>query len=107
LSVSILTGCFMAAGAIGISAGMAMARHGQGTPLPSMGAKRLVVIGPYRHVRNPMATLSVLQGVCLGMLMQSGLVIVYSLLGGIAWEILVRPVEEAHLRAKFGQEFLD
>lgn len=102
LSCSIL---FLIFGAVGIGAGIEMARKGEGTPLPSTATQRLVVSGSYRFVRNPMAFASIVQGTALGIVLNSGLVVIYSLIGGIAWELLVRPLEEEHLSNKFGTEY--
>lgn len=52
-----------------------------------------------------MALVSIIQGTALGIILNSGLVVVYSLLGAIAWDLLVRPLEEAHLSSKFGSEY--
>lgn len=41
--------------AINLTSGFVMARHGRGTPLPLDMANALVVVGPYRYLRNPMA----------------------------------------------------
>lgn len=104
--VSILFAClFFLFGSVAIWSGIEMARAGDGTPLPSVGTRRLVVSGPYKYIRNPMAFLAVAQGACLGFMCSSILVIVYSVLGGIAWEVLVRPLEEDFLLAKFGGEY--
>ncbi len=96
---------FVVLGAIGVTSGVEMAKQGAGTPLPSEGTQKLVVSGPYAYVRNPMALLAVLQGVALGAALNSGLTVVYSVMGGIAWELLVRPLEEEHLSNKFGGEY--
>jgi len=98
---------FTVAGAIGIWGGIEMARRGEGTPLPSVGTRKLVVTGPYRSIRNPMAVLAVIQGICVGVMFDSTLFILYCLLGAFAWDLLVRPLEEAHLTQKFGQEYRD
>jgi protein-S-isoprenylcysteine O-methyltransferase Ste14 len=86
--------------------GETMAANGNGTPLPSQGAKRLVTIGVYRYIRNPMAVLGVSQGIAAGLIGGSPLVISYAIMGGIWWEILVRPLEEEHLEKTFGEEYL-
>lgn len=106
-SVKVAAGLvFILAGSIGIWSGIEMAKRGEGTPLPSAGTRKLVVTGPYRYIRNPMAFLAVIQGICVGVMLSSPLVIAYSVLGGLAWELLVRPLEEAYLTQKFGSEYL-
>ncbi len=96
---------FVVLGVIGVASGIEMAKQGAGTPLPSEGTQKLVVSGAYGYVRNPMALLAVLQGVALGVVLNSGLTVIYSFMGAIAWELLVRPLEEEHLTTKFGPEY--
>lgn len=103
LIVSILV--FVVLGVIGVASGIEMAKRGAGTPLPSKGTQKLVVSGAYGYVRNPMALLAVLQGVALGVVLNSGLTVIYSFMGAIAWELLVRPLEEEHLSKKFGDAY--
>lgn len=43
---------FVAFGSLGLGSGFAMARAGEGTPLPMDAPRRLVVVGPYRFVRG-------------------------------------------------------
>jgi hypothetical protein len=45
-----------------------------------------------------------MQGVAVGLMIGSSLVMVYSILGGIWWEVLVRWREEQHLEESFGEE---
>ncbi|TCL85061.1 phospholipid methyltransferase [Curtobacterium sp. PhB142] len=93
------------ASALGIASAAAMSTKGAGTPLPSASANRLVVAGPYRSVRNPMALAGITQGVAVGLLLGSWLVVVYALAGSIVWNCVVRPLEEADLEARFGDDF--
>ncbi len=95
------------ASALGIWAAIIMARVGRGTPLPGMMATALVVSGPYRHVRNPMAIAGVSQAVAAGLLLGSWLAVLYGLLGSVLWNAVIRPVEEADLEQRFGTRFAD
>lgn len=93
------------ASALGIASAAAMSTKGAGTPLPSASANRLVVAGPYRSVRNPMALAGITQGVAVGLLLGSWMVVAYALAGSIVWNCVVRPLEEADLEARFGDDF--
>ena len=97
--------CFAAGSALGIWSALTMSTRGEGTPLPSASARRLVIAGPYRWVRNPMALAGVVQGVGVGCMLGSWLVVLYALAGSIVWNWLIRPHEESDLRARFGSEF--
>ncbi|WP_022889082.1 methyltransferase family protein [Agromyces italicus] len=96
---------FVLASALGIWSAVAMATRGAGTPLPAATANRLVLAGPYRFVRNPMAVAGIAQGVGVGLMLGSWLVVVYAIAGGLFWNFVVRPLEEAELEARFGEEF--
>lgn len=97
----------IAASALGLWSAVAMSVVGDGTPLPIATANRLVVVGPYRFVRNPMAVAGISQGVAVGLLMSSWLVVVYALLGSLVWNYAIRPLEKADLLERFGSEFED
>lgn len=99
-------GLFLAATALGVWTAITMSTLGGGTPLPSDMAHRLVVAGPYRVVRNPMAVAGIAQGVAVGMMLDSWLVVVYALSGSLVWNTVVRPVEEADLAARFGEDYV-
>ena len=90
---------------LGVWSAVTMARLGRGTPLPGAMPHRLVIAGPYRWVRNPMAVAGIAQGVAVGLLGSSWLVIVYALAGGVFWHLLVRPLEEQDLATRFGQDY--
>lgn len=93
------------ASALGVWSAVAMAAAGRGTPLPAAMANRLVVVGPYRHLRNPMAVAGIVQGVAVGLILSSWLVVAYALLGSLLWNYAVRPLEEADLEGRFGDEY--
>jgi protein-S-isoprenylcysteine O-methyltransferase Ste14 len=93
------------ASALGIASAVAMSTRGAGTPLPSAMANRLVVAGPYRWVRNPMAIAGIVQGVAVGLMLSSWLVIVYAITGSLLWNYVIRPLEEADLNERFGDDF--
>lgn len=100
-------GILLAASALGIWSAITMSAKGEGTPLPSEMPRRLVIAGPYRFVRNPMAVAGIAQGVAVGLITESWLVVLYALCGSLVWNWVIRPLEEADLRARFGAEFAD
>lgn len=96
---------FVAASALGLWSAVSMSTHGEGTPLPIATARRLVVRGPYRFVRNPMAVAGIAQGVAVGLMLSSWLVVVYAVCGSVVWNAAIRPHEERDLEVRFGGEF--
>lgn len=93
------------ASALGVWSAVTMSRLGKGTPLPSSMANVLVIAGPYRFVRNPMAVAGIVQGVGVGLILGSWLVVAYAIIGSVLWNYAVRPLEEADLEQRFGDEF--
>ncbi len=91
---------------LGLWSGYAMSRIGQGTPLPLECANKLVVVGPYRFVRNPMALAGIGQGVAVGFIIGSLSVVLYALCGAFLWHYLVRPSEERDLTQRFGDAYV-
>ena len=90
---------------VGMGAGVVMATRGSGTPLPVETASTLVTTGPYAHVRNPMASVGILQGLLLGVALASPGVVLYACVGALLWHSFVRPIEEVDLERRFGEEF--
>lgn len=105
LQAPLSAGVLIAASGLGLWSAVSMAIHGRGTPLPTATAPRLVTVGPYRFVRNPMAVAGILQGLAVGWYLGSILVAAYSLTGAVLWHFFVRPVEERDLVQRFGAEY--
>ncbi|MET0303678.1 MAG: isoprenylcysteine carboxylmethyltransferase family protein [Microbacteriaceae bacterium] len=93
------------ASALGLWSAGTMATRGRGTPLPSAMPTRLVIAGPYRLVRNPMAVAGIVQGIGVGLVLSSWLVVAYAVVGSVLWNYAVRPLEERDLEERFGDEF--
>lgn len=98
---------FLAFSALGLWSGLSIARRGDGTPLPFVAPNRLVITGPYRHLRNPMVVAGLGQGLCVALWLGSWSVAAYVVAGGLVWQLLVRPAEENDLLEKFGGEYAD
>jgi len=96
---------FFAAGALGVASCLTMALRGDGTPLPAATARRLVVAGPYRFVRNPMAIAGALQTIGVGLWLGAWTALAAAVAGALIWNYFVRPSEEADLAARFGEEY--
>ena len=96
---------FILASCLGIWSGVTMAIIGKGTPFPSDTARELVIRGPYRFVRNPMAIAGLAQGTFVGIALGSCGTLLYVLAGMMLWNTVVRPMEEADLAERFGQDF--
>ncbi|MFM8476018.1 MAG: methyltransferase family protein [Planctomycetaceae bacterium] len=96
---------FLGFSGLGLSSAACMVRYGRGTPLPTDQAAFLVTAGPYAVLRNPMAVAGIGQGLCLAAVFQSLPLLVYSLLGAVAWQFAVKPMEEQDLRARFGRPY--
>jgi protein-S-isoprenylcysteine O-methyltransferase Ste14 len=96
---------FVLGGTLGLVSGIVMAVKGQGTPLPLDCPRQIVIAGPYRHVRNPMALAGIAQGIAVGLMLGSPAVVLYALSGGPLWNVLVRPWEERDLQQRFGGSF--
>jgi predicted N-acetyltransferase YhbS/protein-S-isoprenylcysteine O-methyltransferase Ste14 len=90
---------------LGLWGGITISLNGQGTPLPLDGARRLVTRGPYAYLRNPMAVAGLGQGLLVGLYVGSTLTILYVIVGGLFWNYIVRPMEEADMARKFGPSY--
>ena len=83
---------FVVFGVGALSTAYSMAVHGQGTPLPLDSARKLVISGLYRFVRNPMGVTGLAQGAGVGIALGSPLMLAFVLCGGIDLESIRPPV---------------
>jgi len=97
---------FAVSSLLGLISAFFMVRDGVGTPLPLDQTNRLVVSGPYRFVRNPMAIAGIGQGIAVATVFYSIPILVYSLLGAAIWHFVVRPIEERDMVKRFGTSYL-
>ena len=91
---------------LGLTSAFVMVRDGGGTPLPLDQPNKLVVSGPYRYVRNPMAVAGIGQGIAIAIAFRSVPILIYALLGAVLWHVVVRPFEERDLAERFGDTYL-
>ena len=79
--------------------------QGLGTPAPMAPTERLVVTGPYRHVRNPMyvGVVAIVAGQALWF--ASYAVLIYSACLAVGFHSFVRLYEEPALRRRYGMEY--
>ena len=80
-------------------------KFGEGTPAPWDPPKRLVVRGPYRHVRNPMITGVLLVLFAEAVLLQSWPIAVWMIVFFIGNSIYFPLVEESGLEKRFGNQY--
>lgn len=92
-------------GLMNLSSGVLMALKGEGTPLPLATARKLVVAGPYAHVRNPMAVGGLGVGVGVGLALGSWSTIALCFVGGVFWHVAIRPPEERDLLERMGDDY--
>ena len=93
--------------ALGLTSSYFMVRDGLGTPLPMDQTNKLVITGPYRYVRNPMAIAGIGQGIGIAIIFLSIPILIYSLLGAFIWHFVVRPIEERDMVHRFGDSYLE
>ena len=81
-------------------------KYGEGTPAPWDPPRKLVIIGPYRYVRNPMITGVLLVLLAEALLFGSWLIAGWMLLFLLGNVIYFPFVEEKGLEKRFGDEYL-
>jgi protein-S-isoprenylcysteine O-methyltransferase Ste14 len=80
---------------------------GKGTAAPFDPPRKLVVVGPYRFVRNPIYVGAVVAMLGAAMFLWSGWLVLYAFVVLIVTHLLVVLYEEPHLRGVFGQPYDD
>ena len=78
---------------------------GKGTPAPWDPPEKLVIRGPYRHVRNPMITGALLILLAEAILFQSWPIAVWMMVFFISSTIYFRLIEEKDLEKRFGDDY--
>lgn len=66
---------------------------------------RTATLGGLDPVVVAMAVAGILQGVAVGLLLSSWLVVAYALCGAALWHAFVRRIEEDDLERRFGEEY--
>ena len=82
-------------------------KFGRGTPAPWEPPQRLVVRGPYRHVRNPMITGVLLVLAAEALVLGSWLIAGWMLVFWVGNAIYFPLVEEKGLEKRFGSRYRD
>ena len=98
---------FVSCSLLGLTSAYFLVRDGGGTPLPLDQTNHLVLSGPYRYVRNPMAIAGIGQGLAIAIVFLSFPILVYSILGAFVWHLVVRPIEEQDMVKRFGDSYQD
>ena len=79
--------------------------RGQGTPAPFDAPRRMVHVGPYKYVRNPMYIGGLALIMAFGLYLRSGTVVVFALIWSFFTHLGVVYLEEPDLRRKFGASY--
>jgi len=81
--------------------------RGEGTPLPMLPTRKLLITGPFRYCRNPMALGTILAylGLAIARATPGGIFSVI-LLGGLLL-LYDKRVEERELEERFGEPYLE
>jgi protein-S-isoprenylcysteine O-methyltransferase Ste14 len=78
---------------------------GKGTPAPFDPPRRLVILGPYRFVRNPMYLGAALALAGAALVYHSFALLAYAFAFLVCFHLLVLFYEEPHLRRTFGLSY--
>jgi protein-S-isoprenylcysteine O-methyltransferase Ste14 len=79
--------------------------RGQGTPAPFDAPRRVVAVGPYKYVRNPMYLGGLALLAAFGLYLRSPAVVVFAFLWALAVHLGVVYLEEPDLRRRFGASY--
>jgi len=96
---------FAAGGYLSIRTAALFTTLGEGTPAPWEPPQKLVIIGPYRYVRNPMITGAIIILIGESVLFNSWLVFLWALVFLIGKMLYLPLVEEKGLLARFGAPY--
>jgi protein-S-isoprenylcysteine O-methyltransferase Ste14/predicted DCC family thiol-disulfide oxidoreductase YuxK len=91
--------------ALHVVSDVVLAVQGEGTPSFFDCPRKLVIAGPNRYVRNPMAVAWLAQGGGVALILGSPLVLAYFLAAGLVENFIIRPWEESELERRFGEVY--
>ena len=77
-----------------------------GTPIPVAPTKRLLVVGPFKYCRNPMALGTIILYAGISILVGSFSSLFMVLLFTILLVLYIKLIEEKELQQRFGEEYL-
>ncbi|MBI1885598.1 MAG: isoprenylcysteine carboxylmethyltransferase family protein [Chloroflexi bacterium] len=80
-------------------------REGEGTPHPADPPRRLVIAGPYRFTRNPMAIAALLNAAGAALLLRSVLLLLYVPALALWTHLYLVREEEPQLEQRFGEQY--
>lgn len=105
--IAIVAGLAILSGIIVLLDAFVRFARADGTPAPPAPTAHLVVVGPYRFVRNPMyvGVLAIILGQAL--LFGSWGVLIYACITFAAVLLFVKTYEEPTLTAAYGEEYLE
>jgi len=96
---------FAAGGDLSIRTAALFTTMGEGTPAPWEPPQKLVIIGPYRYVRNPMISGAIIVLIGESVLFNSWLIFLWTLAFLLGKMIYLPLVEEKGLLARFGDAY--
>lgn len=82
------------------------ARIGKGTQTPIASTQKLVIVGPYRLIRNPMVLGVICFVVGLGFILNSIGFIALNLIIPFTYLVYIKCIEEKELEARFGKDYV-
>lgn len=92
-------------GMVAAWATLTVAVVGRGTPLSFDAPRRLVTVGPYAWMRNPLLMSGVGFGIAAAVYTGALLAALYAVLAGVGWQLLIRSGENRELERAFGREY--
>jgi len=83
-------------------------RIGKGTPIPIVPTQKLIIFGPYKYCRNPMALGTIIFYTGIAILLNTiSMLLILNPIVFIPILVFVKLVEEKELERRFGQEYLE
>jgi len=78
---------------------------GKGTPVPIVPTRKLIITGPYKYCRNPMASGIIVYYLGIALFETSFSALFLIVLFSVLLIIYIKLIEERELEARFGEEY--